>query len=382
MAYLKVDPIVNVVVSTAAPAAPRDGFNVGCVVGKTVATGMSADNRTLVVTDLADMISAGYTINSPEYKAAAMYFSQTPKPAKLVLALCVGTTTGTGNDAVTTYETWVEAITAARAANSEWYGVYVADSSALSSADIQAIAAYVETITAVFFFEDSTAADITNATTDVFSVLKGLTYKRTFGLYSATRYAAAAAMGFAMGANDGTADSAYTMAFKSLVGVTPDDLTAAQVEYLQGKNANYYVTRGGVYQVLEQGKCASGDWFDEVIGLDQLAYNIQRNCMDVLQRTRTKVPYTDTGALQFVLACNDACKVARDIGFLAPGVWNGGTVLELENGDTLTAGYLCQAEPVASRPKNEKALRKCPPVYCCVNLAGAIHSVTIKVNVQ
>ena len=378
MAYLIIDPIVNVVVSTAAPATPRDGFNVGLIVGKTVATDMSASNRTLVVTDLADMISAGYTANSPEYKAAVKYFSQTPKPSKLVLALCVGTT----ENETTTYETWVEAITAARVSNSEWYGVYVADSSALSSADIQAIAAYIETITAVFFFEDATAADITSATTDVFSVLKGLSYKRTFGLYSGTQYAAAAAMGFAMGANDGTANSSYTMAYKTLVGVTPDDLTAAQVEYLQGKNANYYVTRGGTYKVLEQGVCASGDWFDEIIGIDQLAYNIQRNCMDVLQRTRTKIPYTDAGALQFVLACNDACKDARDRGFLAPGVWSNGTVLDLEDGDVLTAGYLCQAEPVAARPKTEKALRKCPPVYCCVNLAGAIHSVTIKVNVQ
>ena len=378
MPYLKIDPVVDVIVSTAAPATPRDGFNVGLIIGKTVGTGMSANNRTLMVTSLADMLDVGYTINSPEYKAASMYFSQTPKPSKLILGLCVGTTVSE----TTTYETWVEAITAARAANSEWYSVYVADADALTSADIQAIAAYVETITAMFFFEDATAADITNASTDVFSVLKGLAYKRTFGLYSVTRYAAAAAMGFAMGANDGTANSAFTMAFKTLTGVTPEDLTAAQVEYLQGKHANYYITRGGVYKVLEQGVCASGDWFDEVLGLDQLAYNIQRNCMDTLQRTRTKIPYTDAGALQFVLACNDACKDARDIGFLAPGQWKGGAVLDLEDGDTLTAGYLCQAEPVANRPSNEKALRKCPPIYCSVNLAGAIHSVTIKVNVQ
>ena len=378
MAYLKIDPIVDVVVSTAAPASPRDGFNVGLIIGKTVATGMSASNRTLVVTGLQDMIDAGYTINSPEYKAATLYFGQTPAPSKLVLGLCVGTTV----ENTTTYETWVEAITAARAANSEWYGVYIADSTPLTSADIQAIAAYVETITAMFFFDDATAADITSATTDVFSVLKGLSYKRTFGIYSATLYAAAAAMGFAMGANDGTANSSYTMAFKTLVGVAPDDLTAAQVEYLQGKNANYYVTRGGVYKMLEQGKCASGDWFDEILGLDQLAYNIQRNCMDVLQRTKTKVPYTDGGALQFVLACNEACKEAKDIGFLASGLWTGGTVLDLENGDPLSAGYLCQAEPIADRPSTEKALRKCPPVYCSVNLAGAIQSVTIKVNVQ
>lgn len=378
MAFLKIDPIVDVVISTAAAIPPRDGFNTGMIIGKTVGTGMSATNRTLEVTSLADMVDAGYPTTSPEYKAATLYFSQTPAPAKLVLALCVGTT----SSGTTTYETWVEAITAARASNSKWYAVYVADSTPLSTADISAIAAYVETITAVFFFNDKTAADITNVTTDVFSVLKGLGYRRTFGLYSNTDYAAAAAMGYAMGANDGTANSAFTMAYKRLAGVTPDDLTAAQVAFLQDKNANYYVTRGGAYNVLEQGKCASGDWFDEVIGLDQLAYTIQRNCMDLLASTRTKIPYTDAGALQFVLACSEACQEAVRTGFLAPGVWRQGPVLDLETGDTLSAGYLCQAEAVADRPTNEKALRICPPIYCCVNMAGAIHSATIKVNVQ
>ncbi len=374
MPNLMIDDIIDVVVSTAAAIAPRDGFNVGLIVGKTVGTGMSASNRTLVVNSLADMLDNGYTVNDPEYKAATLYFGQTPAPSKLVLGLNVKT----GSD----YETWVEAITACRSANSEWYGVYVADSTVLTTAEHTAIAAYVETIIGAYFFNDKDAADITNSTTDVFSALKDMGYKRTFGLYSTTDYAAAAAMGFAMGANDGTANSAYTMAYKTLTGVTPDDLSAAQVSYLQGKNANYYVKRGGAYQVLERGVCASGDWFDQILGLDQLAYNMQRNCMDLLSTTRTKIPYTDAGAMQFVLACNEACADAVTRGFLAPGVWRQPPVLDLETGDTLTAGYLCQAEAIADRPTNEKALRICPPIYCCVNLAGAIHSATIKVNVQ
>ena len=370
MANLKIDDIVNVVVSTASAVAPRDGFNVGLILGKTVGTGMSAANRTIVVTSLDDMTDAGYASTDPEYVAAALYFGQTPRPSKLVVGLIV------------TDENYADALAACRASNSDWYACYVATATALTTAEISAVAAYVETITASFFFEDGTAADITNATTDVFSVLKGLGYKRTFGLYSGTRYAGAAAMGFAMGANDGTANSSFTMAYKTLVGVTPDDLSVTQIGFLQGKNANYYVTRGGLYNVLEKGVTASGDWYDEVIGLDGLAYNIQRNCMDLLASTRTKVPYTDAGAMQFVLACNAACADAVRTGFLTPGVWNKAQVLDLEPGDTLTAGYLCQAEAVGDQPASAKANRVCPPIYCCVNLSSAIHSATIKVDVQ
>ncbi|MBQ3476963.1 MAG: DUF3383 family protein, partial [Clostridia bacterium] len=260
--------------------------------------------------------------------------------------------------------------------------LYVANATALTSAEIQAIAAYVETIIAAFFFEDSTAADLTSANTDIFSLLKAQSYKRTFGLYSATKYAGAAALGFAMGANDGTAGSAYTMAYKTLAGVTPDDLSETEVGYLKAKNANYYITRGSSYIVLENGVVASGAWFDEIIGLDQLSSDIQLACMDVLTTTRTKVPYTDAGAMQFVLACNEACEDALSRGFLAPGIWEGNPVLDLETGDTLESGFLCQAEPVADQSSANRSQRICPPIYVCVRLAGAIHSATIKVFVE
>lgn len=376
MPNLKIDDIVNVVVSTAAASAPRAGFNIGMIVGKTVGTGMSATKRTIVVASLDEVVDAGYATTTPEYKAAAMYFAQNPAPNKLVLALCVGTT----ENGTTTYETWVEAITAARAENQDWYAVYIADATGLSAADHAAVAAYLETMRAAYFFEDGTAAAKTSATTDVFYALKGASYERTFGLFSTTKYAGAAVMGVAMGANTGVANSAYTMAYKTLVGVTPDDLSPTEVGYLQGKNANYYVIRGGSYNVLEKGVCASGKWFDEVIGIDQLAYNIQMACMDVLANTKTKIPYTDAGASIFVLSCNDACRQARNQGFLAPGVWKGAECLALKTGDTLEAGYYCQAEPVADQSASDKANRICPPIYVCAILAGAIHQATIKVD--
>ena len=378
MSNLKFDDIVEVNISSAAAIAPRDGFNVGLIVGKTAGTDMSASNRCLVVTGLDEMIAAGYAVTTPEYLAAAKYFAQTPAPAKLVLGLCVGTT----EEEVTTYESWVTAITACRAANAEWYGVYVADANDLISSEVQEIAAYVETIVGHFFYDDSAAADITNASTDVFSVMKGNSYRRSSGIYSTTKYAGAAVMGLAMGMNDGTGNSAGTLAYKKLAGVVPDDLSSAEVGFLQGKNANYYITRGGIYNVLEKGVCADGAWFDEVLGLDQLAYEIQRNCVDLLTSTRTKIPYTDAGVKHFVVAVNEACNSAVERGFLAPGVWRGAPTLDLETGDALPAGYLTQAVSVNDRPLNEKQLRICPPIYVCAILAGAIHSVKIKVNVM
>lgn len=367
MSYLKIDDIVNVVVSTAGAATPRDGFNIGLIVGKS--THIEASERCRIYSGLEAMLEDGFTIADPEYKAATLYFAADPAPSKVVIGVC-------GAD-----ESWVDTITACKATNNSWYAVYCASADGLSTAEHQAVATYLETIVASYFYDDDDEADLTAVETDVFSVIKKLSLKRSFGLYSKTAYAAAAAMGFAMGANDGTAGSAYTMAYKSLAGVIPDDLSESQIAILQGKNANYYVVRGGTYNVLEKGVTANGTWFDELIGLDQLANDMQIGCMDVLANTKTKIPYTDAGALNFVLACNEACDSAVSRGFLAPGIWNGNSVLDLEKGDTLDTGYMCQAEPVADQPASSKALRICPPIYVCVNLAGAIHSVVIKVFV-
>lgn len=370
MSFLKIDDIVNVVVSTAAAATPRDGFNIGLIVGKS--TRITTSDRCRMYGSLAAMVEDGFVETDPEYKAATLYFMQSPAPSKLVVGVC-------GAD-----ETWVAAVTACKAANSQWYAVYAAAPStdALTTADHQAIAAYVETIRASYFYDDDDDADKTNVNTDVFSVLHLQSLHKPVGFFSTTPYAGAALMGFAMGANNGTANSAYTLAYKSLAGVTPDALTENEVNILAGKNANYYITRGGTYNVVEKGVTADGTWFDELIGLDQLANDIQIACMDLLANTKTKIPYTDAGAMQFVLACNEACDGAVDRGFLAPGIWNGANVLDLETGDALEAGYKCQAEPVADQSAADKSLRICPPVYVCAILAGAIHTVTIKVNVE
>lgn len=372
MSKLKIDDIVNVVVTTAGKATPRDAFNVGLIIG--TSGHIAVADRCKIYSGLDGMIDAGFLVTDPEYQAATKYFSQDPAPSKVVI--------GVKDTSDGSTETWVQAITACKQKFGEWYGVYAASATALSTADHQAIAAYVQSIIAAYFYDDSAAADLTSATTDVFSVLKAQHSKRTYGLYSNTKYAGAAAMGFAMGANDGTPGSAYTMAYKSLVGVTPDDLSETEVANLKAKNANYYVTRGASYNVMEPGVTADGTWFDELIGTDQLANDIQIACMDVLTQTRTKIPYTDAGALQFIVAANVACDAAMRRGFLTPGVWNGPTVLDLESGDMLDNGYLVQAESVDDQTAADRQGRICPPIYVCGNMAGAIHQVSIKVNVQ
>ncbi len=376
MSKLKIDDVVQVSVSTSGPVTPRDAFDTGLIIGSS--THITTADRVKVYNGLEGMVDDGFLVTDAEYKAAALYFAQTPRPQKVVIGRRDATETNN-----VPAETWVEAITACKQRTGAWYACYVANSTALTKAEHQAIAAYLETIIAAYFYDSHTADDPDGTkSTDTFSTLKSLSYKRPIGFYSGTDFAGAALMGFAMGANDGTPGSAYTLFGKSLAGVTPDDLSETQVAALKAKNANYYITRGSSYNMVEHGVTANGTWFDELIGLDQLANDLQISCMDVLTKTRTKVPYTDTGAMRFVLACSDACYSAARRGFIGPGVWNLDSVLELEKGDTLESGYMCQAAPVANEPVANRGLRVCPPIYVCVITTGAIQSVAIKVIVE
>ena len=128
MSYLKIDDIVNVVVSTAGAATPRDGFNIGLIVGKS--TRIEVSERCRVYSGLEAMLDDGFAVTDPEYKAATLYFAADPAPSKVVIGVC-------GAD-----ESWVDAITACKAANNSWYAVYCAAADGLSTAEHQAVATY------------------------------------------------------------------------------------------------------------------------------------------------------------------------------------------------------------------------------------------------
>lgn len=366
---LSLDKIVNVVVSVSPLAAPRNGFNQALIIGSS--TVIPALERLRFYSGTDDMLTDGFTNSSPEYLAAQIYFSQSPAPTQLWV----------GRQDLTVPETKLEAVQACRLANSQWYPVFVCGA---AKADHLAIAAYIETATpASTYFGVTSDADVPTATAgNVLLTLKGLLYTRTFIQYStSTPYAICGAMGYAMGQNTGLNGSAFTLKFKNEVGVAVEPLTATQVLNIEGANGNLYLNYGYYYNIFEQGVSSAGRFFDEVLNLDMLANNIQLNIMDTLYQN-PKVPQTDAGVLQLIRACNSACDVAVNIGFLAPGVWTGLPVLNLATDQTLPKGYLVQAPPISTQTQADREARKSPPLYIAIKEAGAIHSVVIGVYVN
>lgn len=379
MAYkLDLSPVVDVVINLSAKAAARKGFNLGLIIGKS--TVIPKAERIRIYTSASQMLADGFENTSAEYQAALLYFAATTSPRQLA----VGVKAADDENLTATLE-------ACRAANSQWYPFSYLGA---EDVDIKDAAAWVEAAVPdtmyMYTTEDKSVLDDTGNAKSIFKALQDKNYECSYGQYCGnpdTPDAAVAAMGYVCGANRGLAGDAFTLAYKTLPGLTTDDLSEAQVTHVcgnsesTGHNGNVYITRGEEYDILQQGLMANGTSLDEKLYLDMLKNDITLNVMDLLY-SRRKIPQTEPGVTSIINVINDACRKYVKLGFIAPGKWNGAECLELQTGDYLPDGYLVQSEPIDEQSQADRDKRKAPPIYVCCKLAGAIEFVTIQVNVN
>lgn len=280
---------------------------------------------------------------------------------------------------VTRNETITEYLTACRQANDEWYCVSVC--SAITDSEIIAGAQYCESCSpsALFCFTTNEASALTS-NPNIFASLKTLGLRRCFGQYSTQHLdAVLAIIGWAMGII--TKNVSFTLAYKPEIGVNVEaDISKTGFNQLNSNNGNVYDQRGS-YNIFEQGKMADGSYFDEVIQLDKYQLEMQNAIMNELT-TNTKIAQTEDGMTLLISVLNKICNSMFNAGFIAGGVWQGKKILNLETGDSIPNGYLVQAESIDSQSQADREARKAPPIYVALKLAGAIHYVIIKIDVN
>lgn len=367
MPTLDLSNIVSVAINLSPAAAIRSGFNIGCIIGPSTIISPSTRVKSYANTDA--MLADGWQGTEPEYLAAQLYFGQKPTPGSVIIGR-----QQTGTDS------FLQAVQACRAADTSWYGCYCVNA---TKSDHIAIAPYIETATPrSAYFGTTSDSDVPTGTAgNVLLTLQAAKYTRTLIQYSTTAHAAVGIMGYAMGANNNTLNSAYTLAYKPEVGVTPEALTSTQVKAIKDANGNVYINRGSYYNVFEQGVVSSGLPFDEIINLDILSNNLQAGVMNLLTSI-SKVPQTEDGVSLIVNALTDPLVTAKNIGFIAPGIWKANTVKNLNTGDALSQGYLIQSDTIASQSASDRASRLAPPIYICIKQAGAMEHVAIVLNVN
>lgn len=193
--------------------------------------------------------------------------------------------------------------------------------------------------------------------------------------------AAAAIMGYAMGSNTQTANSAYELFGKSEVGITAEQVTNTELTKIKSYNGNVYVNRGTVYNLFENGTMHDGTYFDEVLNLDVLSNALQIAVVNEFTG-QGKIPQTDDGMELLVNVLTAPLENAVNTGFIAPGVWNSAPILTVKTGDVLTSGYKILFDSISGQSQADREARKAPPVYILAKLAGAMHNLQIGLYVN
>lgn len=259
--------------------------------------------------------------------------------------------------AAVTVESSLSAITAE---SDEWYGFAISSS---LDADQLSAAAFAESSASpkLFSARTATAGSIASSQADIGALLKAKNYERSFVTYHdvSNEYIDAAILGKILPYEPGS----ITAKFKTLAGISADNLTAAAITNLQNKNINHFVSTGGL-SIYQEGKVAVGEFIDVINGVDWIKSRMQEGVFSVLANAN-KIPYTDTGVKIIETEIKNILTqaVARNILSDFPK-------------------YELFIPKVASQSTADRATRFFPGITWTANLAGAIHKVKINGTVS
>lgn len=368
--------------------------NVDVIIGPRTATGRNFGSLLILGTSTVipvkerlrlysskEDIGSDFGVDSPEYEAATVYFSQSPRPKEVYVGRWAKTlATGEAGAA----EKLMDAVNAVMG-YTNWYGLGIADKEDIADDDWLKVAAAVEAsgVSRILAITTSDPATFdATSTGDLAYKLKAAKYGRTFVQYSSSsKYAALSAFGRAFTVNFNGSNTTITLKFKQEPGITYETLTTDQAAALDAKKCNVFVYYQNDTAILQQGVMSSGDFFDERHGLDWLQNYVQTNLYNLLYTSTTKVPQTDAGVTRLLSNVEQSMDQSVTNGLVAAGVWNGGPIGQLDSGDTLTKGYYVYAQPISEQAQADREARKAPVIQVACKLAGAVHFADVQINV-
>lgn len=337
---MNLSSIVDVQITRETKTPTQKGFGTLLIVG--TSDRFDAAERVRTYTSI-EAVVADFTEGDPEIDLATMAFGQEVRPEKIM----IGTVKAADSGDFST------ALTAISQQNDDFYGIVITSK---TESVILDVAAWVEARMKIFFAVTADAGVLAGTAGNVAEDLKAAGYDRTALFYSgaaATMHLGAAIAGGQLPKVPGS----VTYKFKQAKGVTADNLTDTQITHLETNNVNHYLTVAGL-NMLQQGKVASGEFIDVIIGADFITARMQENVYQTLSNAG-KVPYTTQGIDMIRNKMEMVLKQARDV-------------------NQILASYLIMTPDIASISSLDKGTRTLPDMEFEGVLAGAVHKVKIR----
>lgn len=221
---------------------------------------------------------------------------------------------------------------------------------------------------------------LTSATTDTGSLIKAAGYHRTFVVYhdNTYYYPEVAILAYALHVDYAGIDTTITTKFKDLFGIPTSPITVTELEILNSKNINSFTLVGSSSRTFRNGIEADENWFmDDLINLDNFREYLQVAVFNVFLQNK-KVPYNQNGVNLLRNAMVAVCDQ-----FVKNGTLSERPSTPEEKADTgfeTQPAYTVQFTDIFDMTAAERQQRIGPPAYIVLNLAGAIHSISINVE--
>lgn len=239
-------------------------------------------------------------------------------------------------------------------ADNDWYFLLT---TATTDAVVEVAAATIEALKKQYLFINADSDVRTSAADDIVSKLQDKSYFRTSVFYTGT-IADRGEAGW-VGRVAPLDPGSETWAFKTIAGQTVDKWTDAQIEFLKGKNANYYIQVAGI-NVTQLGKTVGGEYIDIIRFIDWVVARIQERIFRDFA-LEDKIPFTDGG-------------IAVIEGRIKSVMEDGVTVGGIASSDD----YTVTVPKASAVPVNDKANRILTGVKFQFTAAGAIHATNIQ----
>jgi hypothetical protein len=266
----------------------------------------------------------------------------------------------------------------------QWYAMVIPEA---TDADHLQVAPAIQAMTTKHFYgitsQDTRILDSTSRADIAYLLAQQALTHAAVQFSSTSPYAVVSMLARILTTDYSQNSSVITLMYKQQPGVTAEFLNRTQLSAVLDKNCNVFVAYQGGALIIQPGTTTSTNQFiDTIIGLDNLAIEIQLNIFNLLYTTATKIPQTDAGMNQIISAAEQILLNYVEDGLLAPGVWTDYGFGKLTTGDFVEKGYYIYCPPLSQQSSADRAKRMAGPMKIAVKLAGAIHTVDASIEVN
>jgi hypothetical protein len=236
----------------------------------------------------------------------------------------------------------------------------------------------------ILFLPSNTSGDIAGAFT---TIQAASDYNTRCIYYGGTsqqaRILAAAYASRLLGTNLDASNTAVTMQFKNLAGISADEtITSTVLTSCATAGVDVYIDIAGVSMVYSAG---ANRFADQVYNQIWLINSLQVTLFNTLLGVANKIPQTEDGMNMLKAALRGTLQQGVASGYLAPGTWTSATTFG-NQADFLSNitqfGYYISSLPVSQQSVSDRKARKAPAISIAAKEAGAIHSANILVYIN